>query len=374
MRVDLHHPTLVVSLVLLCALMASCGAPVAAPAPTVAPTPQPPPTPTLTPPSTPTPAQMPEQGSLEKGTVTSPALAGNLLGDPDTRRYFIYLPPSYHVSDKRYPVVVFLHDDPDLAELEQTGVRQALDAQIKAGGIGELIAVFPNAVPGTGLSWYRNSPVTGDYETYITQDLVDAIDATYRTIANPASRVIASVGGIGKLATAGAGANGALHLALSHPDVFGATAAVNGIFDVEAWVDAKLRSYRLAPQDEDNAWLVDSIAAIVSPNADNPPDYLNPLFEQIDGEWEIPTAVREKIRLLNPMSDLETYASQPIKLRGILMVQQAKWASEAQALDASMTALGIEHEYEEDAGPFIARTFQQRLLDFLAEALVFGQE
>ena len=31
--------------------------------------------------------------------------------------------------------------------------------------------------------------------------------------------------------------DGALHLALSHPDVFGATAAVNGIFDVEAWVD-----------------------------------------------------------------------------------------------------------------------------------------
>lgn len=37
-----------------------------------------------------------------------------------------------------------------------------------------------------------------------------------------------------------------------------------------------------------------------------------------------------------------------------------------------MTASGIEHE--EHKGPFVARTVQQRLLDFLAKALVFGQE
>ncbi len=343
-------------------------APVAAQAaPTETPVP-PPPTATPVPPP-PTPAVMPEQGTLEKGMITSPALAGNLLGDPDTRRYFIYLPPSYHVSDKRYPVVYMLHDSFEMAKLEQTGIRTALDAMIKAGAIGELIAVFPNAVPATGLSWYRSSPVIGDYETYITQDLVDTIDASYRTIADADSRAVASITGK-EWNSFGTAANGALHLALTHPDVFGAAAAEYGTYDVEAMLDGWLRTFRLNPKPENNPVFV---AAIVSPNPDNPPNFADPLFQQIDGEWDIPSDMREKIRLLNPVSDLEDYANQPDKLRGILIVQPAAYAVDGQALDEAMTTLGIEHQYVEYDGPYIAKTLQQMLLDFLARTLVFEQ-
>ncbi len=371
---------LFVILALLAANLAGC-APAAAPPtlvpepPTVAPppptaTPVPPP-PTATPvPPPPTPAMMPEQGTLEKGTITSPALAGNLLGDPDTRRYFIYLPPSYHVSDKRYPVVYMLHDSPSMAELEQTGLRPLLDAMIKAGDIGELIAVFPNAVPGTDLSLYRSSSAIGDYEAYISRDLVDTIDATYRTIADAGSRAVASVSVIDTWG-AGTGANGALHLALTHPDVFGAVGAVYGLYDVEAAVDAWLRNFRLNPKPENNPVFV---TAIVSPNPDNPPLFADPLFQQIDGEWNIPVGVREKLRLLDPVSDLEAYANQPDRLRDILIVQPAAFAADGQALDEAMTALGIDHQYVEYDGPYIARTLQQMLLDFLAETLVFEQE
>lgn len=359
---------------LLAACLVGCAGPAAAPvAPTAAPPTAPPvaPPPTATPvPPPPTPAVMPEQGTLEKGSITSPALAGNLLGDPDTRRYFIYLPPSYHVSDKRYPVVYMLHDNPSMAEIEQTGIRTALDAMIKAGEIGELIAVFPNAVPATGFSFYRSSPTIGDYETYIARDLVDTIDESYRTIANPDSRAVASITGNDQ-SSLGSGANGALHLALTHPDVFGVAAAEYGVYDVEAWVDGWLRSFRLNPKPEDDPVLV---AAIVAPNPDNPPNFADPLFQQIDGEWDIPADMREKIRLLNPVSDLEAYANQPVRLRGILIVQPAAYTAGGQALDEAMTALSIEHQYIEYDGPYIAKTLQQMLLDFLAQTLVFEQE
>ncbi len=370
-----------VLLALLLACLAGCAEPAAAPAPPAATsipatdTPAPstdtpvPPTPTPAPP--PTPAVMPEQGTLEKGTITSPALAGNLLGDPDTRRYFIYLPPSYHVSDKRYPVVYMLHDSFQMAELEQTGIRQSLDAMIKAGDIGELIAVFPNAVPATGFSWYRSSPTIGDYETYVTRDLVEAIDASYRTIADADSRAVASITGNDQTSL-GSGANGALHLALTHPNVFGAAAAEYGIYDVENLVDQALRTYQLAPQSDNPLALADMISAIVSPNRD-------PLFQQVDGEWNIPVDLRDKIRLLNPVSNLEAYAGQPDKLRGILIVQPASSGNlpaeiHGKPLDEAMTALGIDHEYVEYDGPYIAKTLQQMLLDFLAKTLVFEQE
>ena len=39
----------------------------------------------------------------------SPRLAGNLMGDPSVRDLVVYLPPSYHTSARRYPVLYLLH-------------------------------------------------------------------------------------------------------------------------------------------------------------------------------------------------------------------------------------------------------------------------
>src|SRR5690606_33136342 len=46
-------------------------------------------------------------GTLEE-TVATPSLANNILGDPAERDLVVHLPPSYDVSDARYPVVYFL--------------------------------------------------------------------------------------------------------------------------------------------------------------------------------------------------------------------------------------------------------------------------
>ena len=41
--------------------------------------------------------------------LDSSNLAGNLLGDPSERDLFVYLPPGYEESDRRYPTAYLLH-------------------------------------------------------------------------------------------------------------------------------------------------------------------------------------------------------------------------------------------------------------------------
>jgi S-formylglutathione hydrolase FrmB len=60
---------------------------------------------------------------------------------------------------------------------------------------------------------YSNSPTTGDWEAYVTHDLVDYIDSHYRTIAGRDSRPLAghSMDGYGTL-----------RIGMKHPEVYSA--------------------------------------------------------------------------------------------------------------------------------------------------------
>lgn len=52
----------------------------------------------------------------------------------------------------------------------------------------EMILVHPDAHTLYDGSMYSDSPTTGNWEAYITHDLVAYIDSHYRTIASPESR------------------------------------------------------------------------------------------------------------------------------------------------------------------------------------------
>jgi hypothetical protein len=58
--------------------------------------------------------------------IESSHLAGNLLGDPSERDLFVYLPPGYEESDRRYPTAYLLHAYGDSA---QEMVTPATDGQ-----------------------------------------------------------------------------------------------------------------------------------------------------------------------------------------------------------------------------------------------------
>lgn len=125
--------------------------------------------------------------------------------------YCLYLPPGYE-QDKgqRYPVIYHLHG---AGGNETRGVYSAsvLNEGILAGKLPEIIMVFPN---GGRFTMYQDS---GDgrfmAETMMMKELIPHIDATYRTIADRKARCIEgfSMGG-----------RGSTHLAMRHPDMFGA--------------------------------------------------------------------------------------------------------------------------------------------------------
>ncbi len=191
-----QHLAATFSLMVIAALLVACAGPSVAPATTPVPptaTSMPstatptlvPPTATPTsgaaPPAPPSPAVMGEV-KLELGEITSQALAGNLLGDPTTRKYYVLLPPSYGTSDKRYPVVYVLHRYTNGAVDLVADITSSYKEALAAGDAKELIFVFPDASNKLGGSFYLSSPTVGDYETYISQEFVKHIDATYRTL------------------------------------------------------------------------------------------------------------------------------------------------------------------------------------------------
>jgi S-formylglutathione hydrolase FrmB len=170
---------------------------------------------------------------LAQGSITNLTFYSNSLDT--TRNIQVYLPEGYNPQDSiRYPVIYFLHGangDHNNWTPEMAGV---LDSLIGNLFISPTIIVKPDgSVPWSFIhpsdgSWYTNSELYGDYEDYIVFDLVEFIDAAYKTISIRGKRAIwgASMGGYG-----------AMMLALKHPDMFCAVASQSGPLDFNHWTD-----------------------------------------------------------------------------------------------------------------------------------------
>ncbi|MCB0260840.1 MAG: T9SS type A sorting domain-containing protein [Calditrichaeota bacterium] len=122
-----------------------------------------------------------------------------------TKNYIVYLPEGYDSSTARYPSVYFLrlHENEwfnnSLPGRNGSSLKHVLDTLITNGVIGKMIIVGPSTGSNNGLvSGAVNmlSPNlttatgigTGKFEDYLIHDLITHIDATYRTIPDPAHR------------------------------------------------------------------------------------------------------------------------------------------------------------------------------------------
>src|SRR5688572_21314673 len=207
-RPHLMLPILFVFLFSSCAPTAVATAPVST---------QIPPTPTVVP-ATPTEAFR----SMNMIKIDAPSLMGNMVGEPSERTIYVYLPPSYSSSKKRYPVVYYL---PGYGDSSVIGFRLPgdMDSLIESGQVNEMIMVVAGGDSKMGGSFYVNSPVTGNWEDFIVKDLVSFVDSHFRTLRQAEARGITghSMGGFG-----------ALNIAMHHPDVFGAVYSMSpGLFD-----------------------------------------------------------------------------------------------------------------------------------------------
>ncbi|MFG0319480.1 MAG: alpha/beta hydrolase [Planctomycetota bacterium JB042] len=127
----------------------------------------------------------------------------------------VYLPPGYDASgDVRYPTLVFLHGmRGSERKWENRGVGERLDALIEKGVVDPMIVVCPNGENSMYVNW-RNGKA--DWADFVRRDLVEWVDARYRTVADRSGRGLTgdSMGGYG-----------ALNIAFQHPDVFGSVSA-----------------------------------------------------------------------------------------------------------------------------------------------------
>jgi len=151
---------------------------------------------------------------VERIKVHGTSLEGNLEGDAVDRDVIVFLPPSYAASKtRRYAVVYALHGYSIGAEqwTHEIHVPQTIEGAF-ALGAQEVIVVLPDSKTLYGGSMYSSSITTGDFERFVAHDLVDYIDAHYRTVPARASRGLVghSMGGYG-----------ATRIAMKHPDVFG---------------------------------------------------------------------------------------------------------------------------------------------------------
>jgi len=127
---------------------------------------------------------------------------------------FVFLPPSYATArHRRYPVVYALHGYSIGAEqwTHEIHVPQTIEGAF-AQGAKEMIVVLPDSKTVHNGSMYSSSVTTGDFERFVSHDLVAYMDAHYRTIPERSSRGLVghSMGGYG-----------ATRIGMKHSDVFG---------------------------------------------------------------------------------------------------------------------------------------------------------
>jgi S-formylglutathione hydrolase FrmB len=151
---------------------------------------------------------------LVSASLSSSRFDSNKIVVSRDRKLQVYLPPEYDKSRKRYPVIYYL---PNMLEgydaLFRTNSAQSLfDISLATGVIRDFILVTGDYDTPVASSFYTNSPVTGNWEDFIVEDLVSYMDQTYRTL--PAAR---SRGLLGDRM----GGYGAIRIAMRRPGIFG---------------------------------------------------------------------------------------------------------------------------------------------------------
>jgi len=171
-------------------------------------------------------------GRLDRHLIHSDALVGNHLGDPADRPLWVYVPPGYEdEANRRYPSVYVLQGYTGHLEMwaNRSAFRQpyleTADAVFARGDIPPCIVVYVDAWTTYGGSQFVDSPGTGQYHTYLCQDVIGFVDRRYRTLAEAGHRGIQgkSSGGFGAMITP-----------MLRPDLFGgfATHAGDALYEL----------------------------------------------------------------------------------------------------------------------------------------------
>lgn len=324
-------------------------------------------------------------GQVLDVAVHGKSLEGNLLGDSPDRTITVYLPPSYdRAGERRYPVIYLLGGYaavPELAKMPGFGPKDIIfapvDEAIASGKLGEVILVNIEGWNRLGGSFWINSSTTGNWEDFVTRDVIATIDAKFRTISERYSRGLygGSMGGFG-----------AISVAMHRPELFGTVfaqspcclAMVEELGPSPAWgalAQVTLAQADAAFQHGDPTPLeAQALAAAFAPDPDHAPFY-GDLPYRVEGDRVLPndSAYSRWIEQL-PAARLAREAAGLKALHGF-RIQYGDHDTlrhivvSVPALDSALTAHGVPHElhvdhgghveierFANDAIPFFART------------------
>lgn len=186
----------------------------------------------------------------------APSLQGNVLGEDSNRSVYVYLPPDYEKTNKRYPVIYYLHGfTGSNEEYYRLKIDRLMDNAIKQGQIPDCILVMPNSNTRYQGSFYTNSNLGGRWADYIAYDVVKLIDSRFRTLADPKYRGISghSMGG-----------NGALKIAFEHPEIFGSVYALSpSVLDWAADFNLRSEAFERIAKAKDYASIAEDFYATI---------------------------------------------------------------------------------------------------------------
>lgn len=138
-----------------------------------------------------------------------------------TYKAAVVLPSTYLKGKNAYPVLYLLHGGYGrfsdwLKQIPDKMLVKNLADQYN------IIIVMPE---GETFSWYLDSPFDSNskFETYITKEVIEKIDNTYRTVRSNKGRIISGLS---------MGGHGAMYLSSRHPDLFGAAGTMSGAMDM----------------------------------------------------------------------------------------------------------------------------------------------
>lgn len=313
--------------------------------------------------------------TVERIKIHGTGLEGNLEGNAVDRDVFVFLPPSYaKETSRRYPVVYALHGYSIGAEqwTKEIHVPQTIEGAF-AQGAKEMIVVLPDSKTVHNGSMYSSSVTTGDFEQFISHDVVAYVDAHYRTIPNRQSRGLVghSMGGYG-----------ATRIGMRHADVFGSLyimspcclsprpagpanpeneKALEAVKNAED--SAKLPFFQRAQLATAAAW---------SPNPKNPPLYLD--LPSKNGVAQ--PDVLAKWAANAPLAMVDQYVGSLRQYRGISIDvgDQDMLRDDSSKFHDVLDKYGIAHGFQIYPGTHtsaVADRFQNHVLKFFSQNLCF---
>jgi enterochelin esterase-like enzyme len=320
-----------------------------------------------------------DTGTVQRVKVHSKALTGNLEGDSPNRDVSIYLPPGYRAGgDTRYPVLYMLHgftqtDLSYFAPDASTNIPALADKTLANETSRDMIIVTPNAMTVHGGSNYSSGATTGDWETFVSDELVAYVDSRYRTIRDRKARGIAghSMGGYG-----------ALRIGMKHPDIFSSLYVMSSccidqnsnIPDTPEEI-AAIQDYTANPENypdgaPSNIRTAVAAAAAWAPNPEKAPLYFDSPF--VDGELDPEMFARMTAN--RPLAMVDQYISS-LRQQNIAFDvgnADANIAANLTRLDATLTSYGVKHSfevYEGNHGNRVAERFETKVLPYFSRVL-----